>query len=308
MQASLRSWALLLGLAGLAAPASARPYKVEVARDLVYHHVENDPDRDRHRLDVYRPRGEGPFPVLVFFHGGGWTIGQKDNYLGFYGYGTIAHRLAETGLVVVLPNYRLSPRVRHPEHVEDAARAFAWTYRNIANHGGDPEQLFLGGHSAGGHLATLLATDRRYLRAVGHTSRDIRGVIGVSGVYRIDDLELNLFLPGPGGAKLIRTDVRPFSLVFGDDPRVARDASPLNHVRPGLPPFLLINAGFDYQPLPRMARQMADALEDNGCEVQTHTIFWRTHETVLFDIPRHTIDAVTRDLIVKFIASCAAAP
>jgi acetyl esterase/lipase len=284
--------------AGGAAP---RHYDVQVTRDLVYYDIPNDPDRYRHRLDVYRPKAKRTFPVLVFWHGGAWMIGQKDDYLGIYGYGTIARCLAERGLVVVLPNYRLSPGVRHPEHIKDAARAFAWSCGHVERYGGDPKQIFIGGHSAGGHLAALLATDESYLKKEGRSRRDIRGVIGASGVYRVDNLELKLELPGPGGAKVMRSEVRPLAVAFGDDPKVAKRASPLTHVCRGLPPFLLLNAQFDYLPLPPMAREFAAALKKNGCEVRTKTIGWCTHETLVFDILRQTAEPATVDEIVGFI-------
>jgi acetyl esterase/lipase len=277
---------------------------VESFRDIVYHDVPNDPDRYRHQLDVYRPVGQDGCPVLFFLHGGGWVIGKKDNYLGIYGYGTIARCLAERGLVVVLPNYRLSPGVRHPEHIKDAARAFAWTCRNVAAYGGDPRHIFVAGHSAGGHLAALLTTNESYLKEVGQGPNDIRGVIGVSGVYCPEALDLRMALPGPGGAALLR----PFAMVFGDDAETARDASVVAHVRPGLPPFLLINAGLDYPPLPPMARELAEALRHNGCAVQAETLPWRTHETVVFDILRGHADRETVDLIIEFIRNQCSLP
>jgi len=288
----------------------AKRFEVQASQDIVYYEIDKDPDRERHQLDVFRPKGKDGCPVLVFFHGGGWVIGQKDDYFGIYGYGTIARCLAERGLVVVLPNYRLSPGVRHPEHVKDAARAMAWTCRNIQRYGGDLRQIVVGGHSAGGHLASLLATDERYLKEVGRSARDLRGVIGVSGVYRVDNLNLNLKLAiaGPGGANVMRTEVNPFVVVFGNDPKVAREASPLYQVRPGLPPFLLVNAGFDIPSLPEMAREFAKALKKEGCKVKTETVAWRTHETVVFDILRQTIESTTRDLIVEFVKEQTAGP
>ncbi len=295
---------LLCGPAGAPADrggASARRFEVETTKDVVYYDVKDDPDRDRHRLDVYRPRGKGPYPVLVFLHGGAWMIGSKDNYFGLYGYGTIARCLAERGLVVVLPNYRLSPRVRHPEHVKDVARAFAWTCKNAPDYGGDPRRIFLAGHSAGGHLAALLATDARYLKEVGRTVKDIRAVIGLSGVYRVDNLELKLALGGPG-AKVFRAEARPLAAVFGDDPKAARDASPLRHVRKGLPPFLLVNAGLDYPPLPIMTGEFAAALKKNDVPVQVKTISWRTHETMVFAILSGSAEPAMVDLVVDFIS------
>ena len=180
---------------GLGAPravaAMPPPQKQEVRafRDITYYEVRDDPDAARHRLDVYRPEGKGPYPVLLLLHGGGWVAGGKDDVFGMYGYGTIARCLAERGLVVVLPNYRLSPGVRHPEHVKDVARAFAWAYGHCKDYRGDPRQLFVSGHSAGGHLAALLAADETYLKEVGRSAKDIRGVIGVA-VCHANDVSL----------------------------------------------------------------------------------------------------------------------
>jgi acetyl esterase/lipase len=284
-----------------AAASSEKKQEVRAIRDLTYYEVRNDPEPARHRLDVYRPVGKGPYPVLLFFHGGGWVAGSKDDVFGIYGYGTIARHLAERGMVVVLPNYRLSPGVRHPEHIKDAARAFAWTLRHCKEYAGNPEELFVGGHSAGGHLAALLATDETYLKQVGCTGKAIRAVIAVSGVYRVDDFDLKLCLSGPRGAFHFNLDVRPSALVFGDDPEALRQASPLTHVRPGLPPFLVLGAGWDYPPLRRMTKEFAAALRKAGCEVVEKRRPGRTHETLLFDIPRLSVDRGTADVIVEFI-------
>src|SRR5262249_5492622 len=250
---------------GAAAPAPGPPklYRVRGARNITYYAPAKDPDPYRHRLDVYRPRGKGPFPVLVFVHGGAWMMMSKDDVLGVLGYGTVARCLAERGLVVVLPNYRLSPGVKHPEHIKDVARAFAWTLENVKKYGGDPGRVFVGGHSAGGHLAALLATDEAYLKEVGRSRKDVRGVVGVSGVYRVD-LDLKLSVADPWGYVRLRGRVRPLALAFGNDPKVAHRASPMTHVGRGLPPFLLINAGLDYPPLKRMAGEFAAALKKSG--------------------------------------------
>jgi acetyl esterase/lipase len=277
-----------------------KTYEVKVVRDLTYYDLPGDPDAYRHRLDVYSPDGKGPFPVLFFVHGGAWVSMSKDDVFGLLGYGTIARCLAERGLVVVVPNYRLSPGVKHPEHVKDVARAFAWTCRNIHKYGGAPGQVFVGGHSAGGHLAALLCTDESYLKAEKRGLKDVRGVIGVSGVYRVDDLELDLSATALRGGASVKVNVRPLTLVFGDA-KMARQASPLTHVRPGLPPFLLLNGGLDYPPLLRMSRELAAALKKARCEVEVKRLRWRTHETLLFDIPRLSADRGAVEAMVDFI-------
>jgi acetyl esterase/lipase len=285
-------------------PAPAKPYEVEAVRNRVYYHVRNDPDLERHRLDVYRPRGQAGRPVLFFVHGGGWMVGKKDDYFGILGYGTVARCLAQRGLVVVLPNYRLSPGVRHPEHIKDVARAFAWTCRNAARYGGDPGRIVVCGHSAGGHLVSLLATDETYLKAVGRSRRDVRGVIGICGVYCVEDLELKFSASAPG--EWLRWDTRlsPFSVVFGTDREVLRRASPITHVAPGLPPFLLLDAGLNYWPLRKMTRDFAAALEENCCDVQVKETPWRTHETLVFDLLHQTAEPATVEAVVQFVERC----
>jgi acetyl esterase/lipase len=188
------------------------------------------------------------------------------------------------------------------------ARAFAWACRNVAKYGGDPGRLFVGGHSAGGHLTALLATDERYLKEVGRSLKDVRGVIGVSGVYRVEDLELKLSVADPSKSLRLSFHARPYALAFGSDPKVARDASPLTHVRRGLPPFLILNGGLDIPALRKMGKEFAAALKEKGCPVQAEVLPWRTHETLLFDVARLTADRATTDLIVGFINGHAPAP
>lgn len=120
---------LLMGLAAaLASPAVAadapKAFKVERIADIDYCDIPNDPDLEQHRLDVFRPVGKDDCPVVFFVHGGGWMIGDKDDVFGIYGYGTIAESIARRGVVVVLPNYRLSPKAKHPDHIKDVALRF----------------------------------------------------------------------------------------------------------------------------------------------------------------------------------------
>jgi acetyl esterase/lipase len=139
------------------------------------------------------------------------------------------------------------------------------------------------------------------LKAVGRRLADVRGVLAVSGVYRIDDLNLKLAAGTRRGGLRVKVRVRPLAMVFGDDPKVARQASPLTHVRRGLPPFLLLNGGLDYPPLRRMTRDFAAALKKAGCVAEVKKLPWRTHETLLFDIPRLTADRDAVAAIADFI-------
>jgi acetyl esterase/lipase len=151
--------------------------------------------------------------------------------------------------VTAVVNYRLSPAVSHPAHIEDAAASFAWVKRHIAEYGGDPDRAFVVGHSAGAYLAALLATDERYLASHKLSLRDIRGAAPISAFFYVER---------PGVAP-----DRP-KTVWGTDERVWVDASPAHHLRAGLPPVLLLYADGD-EPWRRQQNvDMAKALRQAG--------------------------------------------
>ena len=173
----------------LAVPLSAqekKPFEVEKHLNLVYHSAK-DADPVKHKLDLYVPKGVKDFPVMMFVHGGSWKSGNKDLYPA------LGETFAKQGIGTAIINYRLSSNkgtVKHPDHIHDVAKAFAWVKENAGKYGGDPKKLFISGHSAGGHLVALLATDESYLKAEKCSTTDIRGVMALSGVYTIDALSL----------------------------------------------------------------------------------------------------------------------
>src|SRR5262249_25002871 len=155
-------------------------FNVEVVKDLAY---DDGPDADpvRHRLDLYLPKGQKGFPVLLYVHGGGWTKGSKEAAA------KLAHTLARNGIGTAATNYRLTPQVKHPAHARDVAKAFAWLRAHIPKYGGRSDEMFLSGHSAGGHLVALLGTDPSYLAAEKLSLADVKGVIPISGVYTLKE-------------------------------------------------------------------------------------------------------------------------
>jgi acetyl esterase/lipase len=207
----------------------------------------------------------------MFWHGGSWVHGNK-SYFGMVS--RLCERLARNGIAAVSANYRLkSP---HPAHMEDVARAFAWVHKNIAGHGGRPDQVFVGGHSAGGHLASLLAVDPTYLQAVKLTPDVIKGVLPMSGVFRLPD------------------QVRTFEHAFGTDPEKRKDAMPFFQVgrldpaaKPKLPPFLILYASYDFE---LCGKEHADAfcraLCDKKCNAEVCLIKNRNHSTILLNSGR----------------------
>ncbi len=291
---------LLLLTAVAAAAEPAAPFKVKSTLDVAY--VPNGGDRQK--LDVFSPEGQTKRPVVLMIHGGAWMIGDK-NLFGLYR--DVAVGLAKQGVVVVAANYRLSPWVKHPEHVKDVARAFAWTRRNVAAHGGDPDRIVLLGHSAGGHLVALLATDPSLLvdkeLALNDTDRKaLRGVVSVSGVYSVPKAEevkqtaeamlatLGRMakpgekMPAPAAEMARRTALalNPFPLVFGNDPKLQEQASPLHHVRPGLVPFLVLYAEWELPLLADMATRFGDALKKSSNTVEVRRIDRRDHNSIFF--------------------------
>jgi acetyl esterase/lipase len=237
-------------------PQPAPQFEVEKATDVAYR---TDPAADpiRHKLDVYVPRGQKGFPVLFFVHGGTWRSGNKNLYAA------LGNSFARSGVGVIITNYRLSPQVMHPAHVQDVARAYAWTIEHVADYGGDPKRVFPFGHSAGGHLVSLLATDPSYLAAETHSAKDVRGVISVSGVYQIYH------------------DYATFNPIFGKDEKVCEQASPLWNVKGDHPPFLLAYGDKDFEHLDEMALDMNCALKRCRSPVTLLKLKDRNHYTII---------------------------
>jgi acetyl esterase/lipase len=243
------------GALGLPLPsvggAASRPAQGDIAYG-------SDP---RQRLDLYLPAtGGAAAPVVLFVHGGGWSIGDKAQF------GWVGEQLAAQGVVTALTNYRLSPAVQHPEHTKDVARALAWLYRHAARHGGDPTRLYLVGHSAGAHMAALVALDRTYLAAEGLSPAVVRGVVGVAGpTYDLD-------------AGYAQTPIAPLLYTaFGPDPTRWAQAAPVRYVHPYAPSFLLVYGMADTQALPLSTQALATALQRNGVPAQVETLPGQDH-------------------------------
>ena len=171
-------------------------------------------DDPRQTMDVYAPVGAADLPMLVFFYGGGWDSGSKDVY------GWAAQALAARGFVVFVPDYRVVPQVRFPSFIEDAAAATARAGELAATYGGDAGRLGVLGHSAGAHLAMMIALDRRYMAAVDRPAL-IRAAAGLAGPYD--------FLP---------FDVKASKAAFGraPDPTLTQ---PVTFARADAPPLWL---------------------------------------------------------------------
>ncbi len=210
----------------------------------------------RHRLDVYVPRVDGAasLPVIVFFYGGAWQGGDRGSYL------FMAQALASRGFVVVIPDYRVYPEASYPGFVEDGARAVAWVTSNIGAHRGDAKRLVLMGHSAGAHIAAMLAYNRRFLDAGSRAS--IRAFVGLAGPYDFKPSEavIEKILGAEGGTEL---------------------AMPAHWVRGGEPPSLLVTGDKDTRVEPGNTERLAQRLRAAGSPVEVRHYPSLNHSTLL---------------------------
>ncbi len=221
---------ILLAFLAAALLSPARAEKIE--RNIPY--VENG--HARHVLDIYAPDGAKNLPVVFWIHGGGWQQGDKSDV-------ALKPRLfMEKGFVFVSTNYRLLPEVDMGTLTRDVAKAFGWVSRHIAEHGGDPKRVLVGGHSAGAELAALLCTDDRYLKAEGASFDSLIGCVPVDGdTYDVPAIiEVAETRVRAHGLPLIKNGHR---VKFGNDPEKHRDFSAVTHVAKGrgIPPFLILH-------------------------------------------------------------------
>ncbi len=173
----LSEYLILLSLLFIAIQGNTQviaTYDVDYLDDAVY-------QEDKDLLDIYMPEDEKNVPVLVYFHGGALLMGNKS-------WGEeLGKLLAHAGIGLVSVNYRLSPEFQHPSHVSDAAKATAWVINNIKTYGGNPDKVYVGGHSAGAYLAALLAIDHSHLRAQGIESSEISGAVLISPFLYVEE-------------------------------------------------------------------------------------------------------------------------
>jgi acetyl esterase/lipase len=182
-------------------------------------------DGPRHKLDVYAPEQRGgPAPVVFFIYGGGWNRGERADYQ------FVGRALASRGFITVIADYRLVPEVRYPDFLSDSANALKWVQDNIANYGGDPNRLFLAGHSAGAYNAVMLALDPSFRQEFGVTM-PILAVAALSGPYDFYPFEYfevqEAFgqAPNPQGTQpinLITAEAPPMYLATGTTDPIVR--------------------------------------------------------------------------------------
>ena len=237
----------------------------------------------RNGIDIYRPVGASEAaPVMVFFYGGSWRTGAREDYR------FVGRRLAAQGMLVLVADYRTYPEATFPGFVEDGARAVAWARDHAQEWGGDPTCMFVAGHSAGAQIAALLATDGRYLAAHGMKPKDLAGAISLSG-------PLDFAITG---------DLVP---VFGD-PAQWPGAQPLNFVDGDEPPFLLIHSLRDKVVEAEDSRLFAAKLERMKVPVTLRLLPEGGHSTPLVGLFQPIQVPEVLPAINGFVAMCRKRP
>ncbi len=256
------------------APTPAPPAPAFSVEDDLQYAEGFSADARRNRLDLYLPQraADAPLlPLVMFVHGGAWIGGSKEQHRH------VGRAIARQGVACAVINYRLTPMVQHPAHVQDCARALVFLHGIARRHGCDPDRIFLMGHSAGGHLISLLSLDPSWLQQAGAQKGLVKGCIPLSGPM----------------------DVRPplfaFDGIFGRDPEVRAKASPLTlpdrATAAALPPMFLLWAQRDMAGLGEQNEQMVARLREVGAPFRHQVLPGEGHVSYLLRIgtPRDVV-------------------
>ena len=229
----------------------------DLKRDIPY----ASPAEERQVLDIHAPKDAKNLPVVFWIHGGGWQAGDKTAV-------QIKPRVfVERGFVFVSTNYRLLPKVEMEVIFKDVAKSLGWVHKHIAEHGGDPQRIFVMGHSAGAQLAALLCTDDRYAKAEGVPFDVLKGCVPVDGdTYDvpaiIETAETRRRVHGQPQAKFGHREK------FGNAPEKHKDYSAVTHVTKGknIPPFLILHVA-DHPDNSAQAQRLGTVLKEASIPV-----------------------------------------
>lgn len=209
---------------------------------------------------------------MIMIHGGGWRNGDKQNR------GLNANKIpffSQNNFIYISINYRLSPAVQHPGHIEDVAEAVSWIHDNIGKYGGDKSKIFVMGHSAGAHLAALVATDERRLQKHKKNLSVIKGVILLDGAGYDIPTQMKGFSFFGG----LLQDM--YENAFTTDENLQKDASPYYHIAKGknIPPFLIFTAGGRIASV-NQSTKMVEAMQKAGIQAETIDDGAKNHGTI----------------------------
>jgi arylformamidase len=229
-----------------------------------------EPETERQMLDVYAPTKGKNLPVVVWIHGGGWQSGDKANVQ------KKPQAFVDKGFVFVSVNYRLLPDVTIKQMAGDVAKAIRWTHDHAKDYGGDPNTLFIMGHSAGAQLAALVCTDESYLKAERLSLSLIKGCVPVDGDTYDVPLQIQTVEKKRGDR---------YKEKFGDADS-QRELSPVTHIiakGKQIPPFLVLHVA-DHPETKMQSQRLAKALEKMDVSAKAYPAEGKTHDTINADL------------------------
>lgn len=241
--------------------------QVEVVKNIHYRTGDGLTDYERERcvVDLYLPKPCKDCSAIVWFHGGSMVSGSNDDASTV----AVANRFARGGIAVAVANYRLSPKVKFPAYIDDAAACTAWVMKHIADYGGNPKSVFISGHSAGGYLTGIVGMDAKYLAKYGVDTAQLAGMIPVSGqAFTHFAIRKENGVPNPNTTT------------------ICDDAAPCYHVRKDAPPILIIMGDHDWPARAEENRYFLAMLKLVGHPDAEYKEFAnRNHGTIIGKIP-----------------------
>lgn len=255
---------LLLSLLLATSAFAATP---EVHRDLFY----TDAKDKLQSLDIYAPPEGKDHPVVVWIHGGGWKAGDKA------GMQKKPQAFVDQGCVLVSINYRFIPAVTLNDMMADVAKAIRWVHDHAREYRGNPESIVVMGHSAGAHLAALICTDDRYLKAEGVSFTSLRGCVPID----VSAHDIPKRIKDGGGDGISKT----FATVFGESESSQREFSPVTHIAKDkhIPPFLILYVA-SRDDTKAQSHWLADKLHEAGTAASVVAGEGKTHGTISSDL------------------------
>ena len=213
------------------------------------------------KLDIYRPKNASNAPVVVFYYGGRWEFGKRTDYRWF------GEALARQGFVAIVPDYRKYPQAKFDGFMADAANALAWSFEHAAQYGGNPDALFVMGHSAGAHLAFMLATDAQWMAPHQIKPTRLAGAVGLAGPYNFLPLKEDDLIDMFGRTSDEQARTQPINFVDGDEP-----------------PMLLLHGSADKTVWPQNTTTLAQAVNAKGGQAEAIIYPGVTHSGILLSV------------------------
>lgn len=247
--------------------------KIELEKDLYYYPRElheNDESIDKHSLDIYYPENSKDRPVMVFIHGGSWSYGDRSWYR------LLGYTFAKQGIVTVIISYRLAPDYIYPAQIEDTVHAVNYVFNNISKYGGNPEFIYLCGHSAGAHIVSSIIFNDKFREQLSFEHQKLNGLILISGPFLISEE----FIVKEKYSKTVEK-------VFTENKEVWDDASPFNHVKKIDIPIFIAYAENDWLLAKFQSKIFQKKLIDSGCNSEIKEIKTKNHysEIVFMQLP-----------------------